>query len=286
MNYEPTLPVKPFLLIVLMVLLGSTQSCKRASIEVPGSSDFDKEKRELLGDLIRTSLLESGDFQILPKASPYDTSTYWFLQTLYDQVTHTMHLDYQSPSYDRWDKDRNWEVFIIQNDTLKTVFALPAGDLFISTGLLKALEQDYELYYFLAFEGALMNEKILLARLIQEYNSLSLINLLNGEAPANLLTLQIIREELPHLIYEDMVVQEIDNYTVETICNSSIYESTGILPLLENDSLGFVKWLHTRPSYANRHLLVSQLSIETGLDCGDVLTNQDNYKRYVLDVLP
>lgn len=286
MNYEPTLPVKLFLLLAIMVLMGSTQSCKRASIEVPSSSDFNKEKRELLGELIRTSLLESGDFQILPKTSPpYDTS-YWFLQTLYDQATQAMRLDNQSPSYNRWDESREWDVFIIQNDTLETAFSLPAGDFFISTGLLKALRQEYELYYFMAFEASLMNERKLLERIIQEYNSLTLTNLLNGDAPANSITLQIIREELPDLIFEESVIQDVDNFAVETICNSSIYEGTGVLPLLENDSLGFVKWLHTKPNYINRALLVAQLSIEFGLECGNVLTTQGNYQRYVLDILP
>lgn len=259
-------------------------SCSRDNFELPAPEAFSKDNREALGSIFKEAILENNHFDILPNEPPYDSTIYWYIQALYDQATFARHLDHQSPNHDQWDQERKWEVHIINSDSLNLAFTLPGGDLFISKALLKKLKEDYELYYFLTFESVIMDDRYLLTRLIEEYNSLTLINILQGNASANQISTQIIAAELPYLNYEPEVVQNIDSKTVHTICESSIFERTGAVNLLINYDEYEVEWLMSRESYVGRIDAIPLFSTESGLDCGD-LKSTGNYKEFVLDVL-
>ena len=274
-----------FLTLLFLGVLSSTIISCDGSFEVPAPEEFSKKNREKLGELIHSAILENNQFQFLPNQSPYDTTVYWYIQELYNQANFAMRLDNLSPSNDRWNQDRDWEVHIIQNDDLKTAFSIPGGDFYISSGFLKLFEEDFELFYILSFEGVLMNDRHLLTRLIEEYNSLTLINIIQGTADANLTSLNIIAQELPELIFEDNIVRMIDSESVRNVCESSIFERQGIIPLLNNYDDNSVAWLRTRETYDSRIEDIPFFSTENGWECGE-LRNTGKYQKYVLDYLP
>lgn len=263
------------------LFLLSFSACDK-KMDVPDLEEFTRADREKLGEFIEWEMTNDAIFDVLPKAAPYDT-LYWYTQTLYNQVISVMQRDQQSPANNRWTQSRSWDISIFE-DTAKTAFVLPAGNLYLSTGLLKSFEREYELYYFLAFEANIMQEDFLLKRMVREYNAITLRNLISGSAPANSTTLDIIAEELPTLDFETETVESIDRATLETICQTSVYDRVGIAPFLLNPDNDSAAWLTTRRTYNGRIQHLQVIEIEGDFDCGE-FKGDGLYGEFVLDVL-
>jgi predicted Zn-dependent protease len=266
-----------FVLILLTIFL--FPACQGELPDVPTKEEFTREKFEKLGSLLQPGILET--YQFLPQVPPYDTTVYWYVQTLYNQATTVMHRDMQSAPGNRWDKNRLWRVFIIDDDNLRHAFTLPGGDLFISTGMLRSFKKEYELYYLLTFEANLMHAGDMLNRLILEHNSLTINNIIEGNEGANGITADILAEELPQLDYDENTIKKNDQRTVRSICETSILDPTGIGPFLLTPESEDALWLQTRPSYDGRTSVIASM-VEGG--CGDK-KGLGNYDRFILNVL-
>lgn len=274
---------------LLVVLLAGVcfllASCRNDFDPIEKPSDFTKERREELGDLIQAAIAQRPDeFPVLPNIPPYDTTVYWFTQTLYNQATNVLRLDNQSVDDNRWDMNRPWRVTILDQESLNA-FSIPGGHFYITTGLLKALETEHELYYLLTFEGMLMNERFLINRLISEHNTNKLSNIgkrIPNNDGTNAYTLG---RTLSELAFESDEVMEVDALTADQICESSIFNRFGVLSILDRlqNDLTF-KWLETRyyDTPTRRDYLQNVLDPETG--CGS-FTQNGSYKRYILNVL-
>ncbi|MEM8908480.1 MAG: M48 family metalloprotease [Bacteroidota bacterium] len=269
------------LLWMLALYLPACQTESEDPIIPP--SEFSKSQREELGDRVKIAIaFENEQFPVIPNIPPYDESVYWFIQTLYNQVTNTMRIDNQSPSNDRWDLERNWEVIILDLPE-KNAFIVPGGHLYLTTGLLKSLRSDHELYYILAFEASLMNEKYLLRRLISDFNTSILANIANGTPSPNGTTSKTVAEVLSQMDFDENIIPEIDEITGALICQSSRMNRMGILPILGAVDESWV-WLNTRKSYIGRSNHVLGLHTELS-DCGS-FESSGGYQEFVLDHLP
>lgn len=248
--------------------------------DLPGEQAFTREKLEKLGGMLRNELLEQ--YEILPEIAPFDTSVYWYTQTLYEQATSTMHLDKQSPVYNKWDQHRKWKVFIIKNEEEIIAFTLPGGDFFITTAMLRNLKNDYELYALLSFEASLMNDGHLLAQWTTEYNSLTINNLIEGNTQPNPLTAAVLAQEMTSFVFDEKTVEAADGAAIENTCNTSILNPAGILPLISNPNFAESKWLQTRPSYDGRAEMLPSLAEH---ECHNNQLGNGNYQRFVLNIL-
>ncbi len=274
---------KALVTLCVFAMLFIAATCEEEPNVGPLPSEFDKNMREDLGDLIASTLLVSSDFPLLPNEPPYDSTVYWYVQTLYDQAIKTIRSDTHSPSDDRWSADREWKVYILDNLQKKNAYITPGGHLFVTTGMLLSFSKEYELYYVLTFEAVLMNQRHLLNRMITEYSALPLSNLINGDFPANGLTANIVAYDLKDLEYGIDIVKDVDSETADQICNTSVFNTAGILSV-ENAMKSNSKWLANKPSYASRPNVVSKFQGNGSSDCGSIRTN-GSYKRYILDNL-
>ncbi len=276
---------RPILLVFLLGILFIMSSCRKENIPAP--SEFTKEKREQLGNLMKVAIASNMDeFPILQQNSQYD-STYWYVQKLYNQAINVLKNDGQSPSDDRWDKTREWEITILNLDQERTAFVTPGGHLYISTGLLKSLNKEYELYYILTFEATLMHKRYVLNRLINEFNTTTLNNFVSGVAPPpGSATLMDVAKMLGEIDFDEEMTREVDEYSVSSICKSSIFDRTGIVTIMSTLDIDDTKWMQTRRSYDYRNQLdyILNLPVSTGDDCGTFRTN-GGYQKYVLDRL-
>lgn len=280
MNYDkhgPCQLVRAFILLFLATILFS--ACQSDLSQVPDEQAFTKEKLEKLGNMLQLELLDQHDF--LLELPPYDTSVYWYVQTLYGQVTSTMHLDKQSPTHNKWDQKRQWKIFIIKNDDERLAFTLPGGDFFISTGMLRSFQKDYELYALLSFEATLMNDGHLLAQWVKQYNSLTINNLIEENDQPNPLTAEVLAQEMTSFLFDAEAVEAADNAAIENTCSTSILSPVGLLPFLSNPDYSDATWLQTRPSYENRADILPEIADE---GCNN-RQQGSNYQRFVLDVL-
>ena len=267
------------------MLVLAYSSCRKDPY-IPLTSDFTKAKREHLGDLVKVAIsADPVNFPVLPLSHDFD-STYWYIQKLYNQATSAIRVDGFSPADNRWNANRDWQLTILNKNDLKTAFITPGGHLYLSTGLLKSLTKENQLYYILAFEATLMNEKFLFNRLINQYNTTTLENLLNGTPSNNDPTLKDIAETISNIEFDTDVVEDIDRRAVSLICKTSIFDRSGIISVLDLLDESNTKWLQTRKSYDVRNQLdyILNLPVSSQGDCGDFVSN-GGYQKYVLDSL-
>lgn len=280
MNYDGLRPCRlasAFSLLFLAVFFIS--ACQGDGLDLPDEQVFTKDKLETLGSMLQRELLKQ--HEILEETPPYDTSVYWYVQTLYQQATSIMHLDKQSPGNNRWNQQRQWKVYIIKNDSEHLAFTLPGGDFFVSTGMLKRFQKDYELFALLSFEAALMHDGHLLTQWIKEYNSLTINNLIENNDQPNALTAELLAQEMTSFVFDPEVVETVDKAAIENTCSTSILNPLGLIPILSNPDLSSTNWRLTRPSYDGRNTLL----IETADDDCAGRQQGSNYQRFVLDVL-
>lgn len=286
MRKTNTKPVrKKYFFLTLLIGALAFSSCRKE--DVPAPSTFTKEKREMLGDQMRIAIAaDQVNFPALSYNSPAD-SAYWYIQKLYNQAINVLKIDGQSPSDDRWNRSREWQVTILDLDDVKTAFTTPGGHIYLSTGLLKSLNKEYELYYILTFEATLMHEKYLLNRLINEFNTTSLNNFVQGiPPPPNSPTLQDVANMLGELNFDEAMTSEMDEIAVSLICQTSIFDRTGIISIMDQLDEADTKWMQTRRSYDYRSQLdyILNLPVTSGDDCGEFKSN-GGYQKYVLDRL-
>jgi predicted Zn-dependent protease len=274
-----------FAVVLCMLVLVLSSSCRDDFEPITKPSDFVKEKREGLGDMIQVAIAQHPDeFPVLPNIPPYDTTVYWYVQTLYNQVTNSLRLDNLANENDQWDFDRPWRVTVLDEAEINA-FCIPGGHFYITTGFLKALETEHELYYILAFEAVLMNDRTLLDRLISEHNTTKLSNIgkriPNGDG-TNAFTLA---QTLRNLEFDDSEVMHTDALAADQICKSSIFNRLGVISILDRlQHDGAFRWLETRyyDSATRKDYIQTVLNPEG--TCGDFIQN-GGYERYVLDVL-
>lgn len=278
MNFELH---KTLCLLCCCYCLFINATCEDGVTIGPKPSEFTKEMREDLGDMLATAMVDSEDYSILPALAPTD-STYWYIQTLYQQAISRIKADRESSELDRWDVERDWQVRILVDDDWQQAFVLPGGDLFITTGLLKSLRQEYELYYLLTFEAALMDGRYVLNRLIMEYDALTLSNLINRQFPANNVSFDIIANDFPNLDFDTDAVVSTDAITLNEICETSVFDKKGIVSIIEN--VEEADWLSTT-SFDGRESILGEITVQNPERCGESRTN-GSYRKYVLDRLP
>ena len=257
-------------------------SCQPDDFDPIKPSEITKKDRENLGDQIFLAINNAPDeFPILANIPPYDTTVYYLVQNLFDQVSNPFRKD-QLSSLNSWDENRPWKITVIDKEE-KDAFALPGGYFFITKGLLLHLKEEFELYYVLAFETSLIDQKYLLTRLINIYNTEIINDISNSRIKTGAPSAINLARELALLEMEQEDIVEADRITAELICESSLFDRKGILSILQNTFDESMLWLNKK-SYSNRAGSINSLVDDELLECGDFQTN-GNYKRYILDIL-
>ena len=165
----------------------------------------------------------------------------------------------------------------------KNAFVLPGGHLYLTTGLLKSIGAENELYYIMACELTLMNEKYLFNRLLNQFNTTILVDLVNGSPSPNGATPNSIALALSTMDFEEEDLLVADERTIQLICQTSIWDPAGLVPLYAANVERDMLWSERR-DYNGRASRVGQLAQRDG-GCGIRLSN-GAYAQKVLANLP
>jgi len=270
-----------FLLSSFFIFTAST--CVETVEPGPTAADFTKEKREILGDLLKETIEHIPEFALLDRQSKRDSVIVNYLQTLYDQATQEIRPDRLSTPSNRWNPEREWQVVVL-HDERRYAFSLPGGHFYVSTGFLGSLSSGYEIYYLMAFEAINISERYLVNNLIAEYGTATLLDIIEAEEHSTNPSLaDIVKLLIEDISFQGEEIREIDQKTGELICETSIFDRFGIQPILEIiSSDAQEQYRDTRPSYANRVAYISELPID---GCGTIKST-GLYEKMVLKNLP
>ncbi len=275
----PLSRVLPYLALLALAIL--TPACAPDDDDVIKPSEFTKAQREDLGDLVQGAIQSNTrEYSILPDIAPYHEA-YDHLRRLYSQAYDNLRRDRHSQSSDRWDTEREWQVHILL-DEQKNAFILPGGHLYLTTALLKSIHAENELYYIMAFELTLMNEKYLFNRLLNQFNTTILVNLVNGSPSPNGATPNSIAQALSTIDFEEEDIFISDEKTIDLICETSIWDPSGLIPIYASNVEQDMLWIERR-DYDGRASRVGQLAQRDG-GCGILVSNGEYLQKVVKNI--
>ena len=264
---------KHCLIYVLLFLL--LVSCERSNIDITPLSSITKPERETVGNYLKLYIYSQVELYPVFQISGKKAEAYWYLQTLYNQVTNKMRLDNNAPDNNKWTEGRTWTVNILDSKG-EVAFVIPGGDLFISKNLLKKITSEYQLYYLMAMEATLMNDMHLLKQLVTEYSAQPFIEF-SRKPNLDSDWLNPLLSTIQFEPYSVDALFEAHQSALNLICESSIFDPTGLEGLIAEISFSS-QWLSSRPLQGFQSLGIANEA------CGDFRSN-GNYRQYVIDNL-
>lgn len=160
--------------------------------------------------------------------------------------------------------DFDWKAIILKDDERKAAFSIPGGKIYITTGLLKLLSGENELFSLLAHEVYYAESGAVLEAMKTEYGIIPVNDLELGTDSQNAID---IAATIQNLEYTSSIVGQADQFVVEVICPFQ-YDALGLKSLVEKATAipGSIQWLDTRPGPENRITSIEQRAVGCGLE--------------------
>lgn len=236
MNMEK---IGAFIVVVVVLLWGT--SCDDGKINV-----FSVDKDIELGEQVTQEVLNNPDeYPVLDK-DQY-SEVYERLEDIRDQLLASGEIRYA----DRFD----WEIYIIDKEVLNA-FAVPGGNTFYYTGLIKFLDDEASLAGVMAHEFAHADRRHSTNRMTKMYGVQTLISMALGEDPAMIEeVLGQLGGSLTGLAFSRGDEYEADKYAVRYLYETD-WDSRGVAYFFEKigpqEGAEWMKYFQTHPNPSDR----------------------------------
>ena len=235
--------------LTLILLVASIVSCSFDDSGMPPLEPFSKREQERIGNRIHFAVLAASGYDLVPQVPPFDTTLVALTNSWYSQLTLGIQKDLSSPSANRWDKDREWIVTLIDNPD-EIAVAAPGGYLYLSTGLLRALDREDQLFFVMALEAAAARGDFAMNKLISRFGTDPLRRLARGVQGATVPPAQDLAEWLFSLDYTPNEIDRLDESAADLMCSSSVYSPSSLTQVL--NELSDSGWWKTHRNYPQR----------------------------------
>ena len=250
-------------------------SCEKEPAKVISinPTEFSEADQIKIGNTFKNTIEQSsGQFNILDKTA-YGPA-YNYVEKLFSTMLNTAQVE-RRLIYD-------WTVHIVQDDSIKTLFFLPGGHLYIYTGLLKYIESESQLLELIGHEIYYADTDLLVLKMREKFDGKTMGDILLGkEVPQ----IDELAAAMPSLKFEEEQVVLADSFAVAMIC-PFLYEPLGIVQIIEKAEREAVslEWLEAKSAPAE----LRKSSLERhAMPCGlNGVTNEDDYQKFKSEYLP
>ncbi len=231
------------------------------------------EQMRLIGAALRDQLARMPDeFPLL------DRSAYGEAYAYLDQLLATA---VQTPQY-QYRNYYAWSLDLIHNDTVVHAFIVPGGHLFVTTGLLRYLQDESEALSLMAHELYYADTDAAFRHLREAVGGFTLGDIVLGNDTPDLAE---AARAAAAIIWSHADVQRADSVAVAAVCPFR-YDATALARLIarmQADSTS-VHWFQTHASGEPERVVRLQ---EWAKPCGhNELTNATSWRHLVQDLLP
>ncbi|MEM6316180.1 MAG: M48 family metalloprotease [Bacteroidota bacterium] len=263
-----------YLYLCFLITICCAFSCQRGSgtsVEID-KEEFKKEELILIGEAMSNQIVElSETFPLLDPLQYKDA--YIYVNRLLNSLKLTSIVKHRN--------DFDWKVTLIHDCGTRTAFALPSGEIFVYTGLLKFLNAEHELMAVLANEMAYADQKLVTQALRAEYGGIIWGDLLSGRKVENFAE---IVSAFPNITYDEALVSKADQFAIELVCPFQ-YDISGLNDFVERASNQQIKWIQSKKVTNTSARLATITSLSS--PCGrDGVTNYEQYQRKIKNFLP
>ncbi|MEM1124367.1 MAG: M48 family metalloprotease, partial [Bacteroidota bacterium] len=234
--------------------------------------EFKKEELILIGEAMSNQIAELPETFPILDAVQYEDA-YIYVNRLLTSLKLTSIVEHRN--------DFDWQVTLIQDCGTRTAFALPSGEIFIYTGLLKFLNAEHELMAVLANEMAYADQELVTQALRAEHGGIIWGDILSGREVENFAE---IVTAFPNITYDEALVSEADEFAIELVCPFQ-YDISGLNDFVERASSQQIKWIQSKKmiDISSRLATISSLSSPCGTDG---VTNYEQYQKKIKNFLP
>lgn len=268
--------------LLLVTIMGFLllAACRKNTGEQFGSNsgEFSASEQHTLGKALLANMQDRPDqFPFLDKAT-------YALAYSYLQDTILSPLVYGSALKNRIDFD--WEVHIIDDESIDNAFALPGGQLIVYSGLLKYLDGNDEITAVLAHEIAYTDNEKIVEKLLRRFDRFSLNALANGQFSEDT---DDISSYFKSLVYLRNDVLFADSVAMRLVCPFN-YKSSALLEILNraDDNNDRIDWIEKRDVEGNTRKQEISRQLGENPECaeGEQLEMKTAYERFKSTYLP
>ncbi len=256
--------MKLLVLFFSFAILFSCNGCKDQGFNIFSIED-DKQLGLQLQDEISAN---PGDYPVLSE-SQY-SAAYAHLYRIRDSILNSGNVVHKD--------DFEWDLQIIQDDSVLNAFCAPGGYIYVYTGLIKFLDSEDQLAGVLAHEIAHADKRHSTEQLTKSYSISLLLQVVLGE---NAQLLSEIAQGLVSLKFSRSDESEADEYSVKYLCPTE-YNAAGAAgffdKLIQMEQAGATpQFLSTHPNPDNR---VADMNVhKTDFGCTGTETFDTRYQQ-------
>jgi hypothetical protein len=258
-------------------------------------------ENDLGNALYEVSLQNPAEFPILDRVQYADAYNYL------DQIMRMVEV--KTEIRDKYE----WEILILDDDDTKNAFTFPGGKIFITTGFLRFMNSEHELFALVAHEAyyadrvdqnssgglSLTMQKLRTSDKYNSFGSKIFLNVINSISDEGLEMATTIAEAT----YEPFEVLSADAFSLEIICENYLYLEFGIKHLIvrveDNEDITEFAWFENKPPRPNtlgqeisligpfrddRVDQIDTLAVNCSLE--NITQNQAAYVNFVTNDLP
>jgi len=256
--------------IVLLFTVLSLSTCKK---DKPGESFnlFTLEDDKQLGRQTDSTILANpSEYPILSK-SQYPAA-YSYLLNIRDKILASGKMDHKD--------DFDWEVKIIQDDSVLNAFCTAGGYIYVYTGLIKYLESEDQLAGVMGHEMGHADGRHSTIAMTQQYGISTLLSIILGSDPS---LLSQVANSLIGFKFSKDHERDADARSVIYLCPTE-YNAAGASGFFEKleangQAGGTPEFLSTHPNPENRITSIKAKKAELG--CTGTATKETEYQQFV-----
>ncbi|MEM6725079.1 MAG: M48 family metalloprotease [Bacteroidota bacterium] len=247
-------------LACLFLLVGCMES------EMPQTSEFTVQDEKALG-------LEINNY-ILAGSLPFSVLDQQEFSAVQNYLNQRVNFLGGVPSINQ--NTFEWEVNVLNDSTIQA-FTLPGGYIFVSQGLLEALESDAQLLGLLAFQIVLADQGFALDRLEEAYGFGLLLDVSLGRNTD-------VIEELVNILRSEpmdpLIVQVIEDRSVRLVCPTEFFANglSEMLAAIQNTQESLSAWERIYPGNGERIARLNQFW--EAEQCAGTVTGVESYADF------
>ncbi|HEY3403149.1 MAG TPA: M48 family metalloprotease [Ohtaekwangia sp.] len=248
--------MKKYLISLAFVIYGGLAACDENNNFVIFSVENDVQ----LGQQVHAEIAGSPEYQILPPAQY--TEAYNYLYSIRDAILNSGEIAYKD--------EFEWNVYILKDDAVQNAFAVPGGNIYVYTGLIKYLDHGDDLAGVMGHEMAHADLRHTVRNLQKVYGVNILLAIALGQDPSQLEQIAAqIAGTLAGLSFSRAYEEESDAHSVEYLAHTK-YACNGaahfFIKMHEQGEGGPPEFLSTHPSPENRIEDINKKAEKLGCD--------------------
>lgn len=231
-----------------------------------------QQQKELGRQFDSTIVATPAEYPILSETKYPEANAY--IQGIFNEILKSDAIDHRD--------EFNWQIRIIENDTVLNAFATPGGYAYVYTGLIKYLDQEDDLAGVLGHEIAHAAEEHSARNMERAYGANVLLGIILGDNPNDLT--QIVTNSATGLLslsYGRGLETEADEKSVEYLADTK-YNCAGASSFFEKlEAEGGPRqpqFLSTHPNPGNRVENITQTA--EGIGCSTQPLNPASYEDF------